>query len=324
MSMVFKRIVTLNLLARLMLCGICFVVISCLNDDPAIERKTEGLKLGKKLQNPFTVQNMQLAFEQLNKSEIKGRIQETFIRPTHLYVKVAPRNWNEYDLLRADSSIFYENYPIDYEILQQGTYHDPAVPDSLPTYQYTSIPINYRLPSEIDYQILDELYLPREDSLLQDQSGRLNADTEETIDLLEYQALLLTDNLPKDSEKAGSSGKVAGLLPSKFTPNGSVRVRDSRLGIIPFRGIKIRTRRWFEVHEAITDATGNYRASGTYRYDFHYDLIYERADFDVRSGTFGQARLDGPNCKCSWSPTIDGGVHQFYASVSEVLLGIFI
>jgi hypothetical protein len=132
---------------------------------------------------------------------------------------------------------------------------------------------------------------------------------------LEYEALLLTNNLPKETDtKSDDGGKVA-FLPSKSTPNGTVRVRDSRLGIIPFRGIKIRTRRWFEVHEAITDLNGNYRASGTYRYDFNYSLIYERADFDVRTGTFGQATLGGPNCKCSWSPTIDGGVQQFYASI---------
>lgn len=159
---------TLNFPLFLFIAIVSGALVSCFNEEIPLKEKSEALQLGKQLQNPFSVKNMLLAYEKLKKAESNGRIQETSIRTTHLYIKIAPRNWNEYDALRADSSIYYEDYPIDYEIIQQGTYHDPLIPDSLPTFQYTSVPLNYQIPNEIEYEILEELYLPKEDSLLTD------------------------------------------------------------------------------------------------------------------------------------------------------------
>lgn len=104
-------------------------------------------------------------------------------------------------------------------------------------------------------------------------------------------------------------------MPSKFTPSGRIIVNDTQVGNFPLAGAKVRTRRWFEVHEAITGLDGTFRASGTYRYDFNYEIVWERAQFDIRSGTFGQATMNGPNCKCSWNPTIQNGLQRFYASI---------
>jgi hypothetical protein len=171
--MAFRRIQTPTILFVALL---SITLFSYSNEEFPVEKEISTR--GKKLQNPFSVQNMRLAFENINKSKSAGRIQETNIRTTHLYIKVVPKNWNEYDALRSDSAIFYEDYPIDYEILHEGTYHDPTVSDSLPTYQYTSIPISYTIPNGIEYEILEELYLPREDSLLIDPTGKLAAEVE--------------------------------------------------------------------------------------------------------------------------------------------------
>lgn len=296
------------------------VLYSCMPDEnlqnPVNTRREGEIVLGKKLENPYSVKNMRVAYENIRAKNVTGRTKEELdIRATHLYVKFLPENYALYDTLTSDSTIYFVDHPIDYEIEQEGDfYHDPTIPDTLPTYQYTAVPIDYTPPAGIPFQILEELYLPKEDTTLTSAGGRISIEVEQLIDELEYEALNVTGNLPEDL-RGSTNGRTAGLLPSKFTPNGTLSVNDTRLGIIRLAGAKVRTRRWFEVHEAITDFNGNYRMGGTYRYDFNYDIIWERADFDVRSGTFGQAMMDGPNCKCSWSPTINGGVQQFYASV---------
>lgn len=296
-----------------------FILHSCMQEENfqnPVSAKREGeIVLGKKLKNPYSVENMQTAYENIRTKNPKGRTKELDIRATHLYVRFLPENYALYDTLTSDTTIYFVDYPIDYEIEQTGDfYHDPTIPDTLPTYQYTAIPIDYTPPAGISFEILEELYLPKQDSAITSAGGRMSGELEQLVDELEYEALNISDNLQED-ERSNNSGRTQGLLPSQFTPNGTISVNDTRLGTIRLAGAKVRTRRWFEVYEAFTDANGNYRMGGTYRYDFNYDIIWERWDFDVRSGTYGQATMDGPNCKCSWSTTINGGVQQFYASV---------
>jgi len=271
--------------------------------------------IGKKLENLFSVTNMQKAYNNLKKNNINGRAKELEIRATHLYVRFLPKDIKQYDILIADTTLFLEDYPIDYKRESAADfYHDPSIADSLPTYQYTAVPVGFATPESISMEVLEELYLPKADDHLSSPNGKISSEFEDLVDELEYEAFFLTDNLTSD-EKKSNAGRAAGLLPSKHTPRGTVQVRDSRLGIIRLNGGKVRTRRWFEVHEAITNYNGDFVIGGTYRYDFNYDIIWERAGFDIRSGTYVQARMDGPNCKCNWSPIIENGVQRFYASV---------
>ncbi len=271
--------------------------------------------IGKKLENLFSVTNMQKAYNNLKKNNINGRAKELEIRATHLYVRFLPKDIKQYDILIADTTLFLEDYPIDYKRESAADfYHDPSIADSLPTYQYTAVPVGFATPESISMEVLEELYLPKADDHLSSPNGKISSEFEDVVDELEYEAFLITNNLTND-EKKSNAGRAAGWLSSKHTPRRTIQVRDSRLGIIRLNGGKVRTRRWFEVHEAITNYNGDYVINGTYRYDFNYDIIWERAGFDIRSGTFVQARMDGPNCKCNWSPTIENGVQRFYASV---------
>lgn len=296
------------------------ILFSCFQDENLNTNKTIGregsIVLGKKLDNPFSVKNMQLAYENLRTKSDVGRIKDELdIQTTHLYVRFLPENYAMYDTLTSDSTIYFVDHPIDYEIEQAGDfYHDPAIPDTLPTYQYTAVPVDYVAPEGITFEVLEELYLPREDTTLAEPDGRISNEAEQLIDELEYEALSITGNLPEEAEQNNDNGRTM-FLPSKFTPSGRIIVNDTQVGDLPLAGAKVRTRRWFEVHEAITGLDGNFRASGTYRYDFNYEIVWERAQFDIRSGTFGQATMSGPNCKCSWNPTIQNGLQRFYASI---------
>lgn len=89
------------------------------------------------------------------------------VRATHLYVKFNPADEVQMDVLEQDSTLDISSVPKDYLIAVEGSwYREPNLPDSVPSPQYASVGINYNFPPNINYQILDSLYVPDEDSVL--------------------------------------------------------------------------------------------------------------------------------------------------------------
>ncbi|MCF6361519.1 MAG: hypothetical protein L3J29_12255, partial [Cyclobacteriaceae bacterium] len=72
--------------------------------------------LGKQLENPYTVENMKIAHANLTKNGRSG----ANIRTTHLYLKFNPQNEEELDLLKADTTLEWYDYPLDYEMISGG------------------------------------------------------------------------------------------------------------------------------------------------------------------------------------------------------------
>ena len=95
--------------------------------------------LGDKLDNPYSVANMRKALESLA-PEDRGGLSIEDISTSHFYVKFRPANYDELDRIKQDTTLILYDIPLDYEITSQGEYyHDPSIPDSLPTYQYASV-----------------------------------------------------------------------------------------------------------------------------------------------------------------------------------------
>lgn len=174
--------------------------------------------LGKQLENPFSVENMRKAMGNL---QLNGRVN---VRTTHLYLKFKPQNEEELTLLKQDTTLELFDYPLDYEIEEGGLfYHDPEVPNDQPTYQYVAVEIDHNLPP-VDYEILDELYLPEEDESL--SNGRASGISNEVI-ALEDEAFRITNNLPEPSNGANNNAKLSG---SSWNPAGRIRVWDDVIG----------------------------------------------------------------------------------------------
>ena len=122
--------------------------------------------LGEQLKNPYTPTLMAKAWENLQRKGVTSNYPVN-IRRTHLYVKFKPKSWDEYDDLKEDSLLQISDIPYDYDILQNGNfYHDLAVVDTLPTYQYASVPVNFDFNDTIEYEILSPLYIPERDNSL--------------------------------------------------------------------------------------------------------------------------------------------------------------
>ncbi len=254
--------------------------------------------LGVKLQNPYSVSNMLQAYSNLQSKDPDFPLMS--ISTNYRYIKFMPQNESQLDLLKSDSTIILYDIPLDYEIIENGTYyHDPSLPDTAVTYQYCSLPISKVMPS-VPYIILENLYIPP----IEYDFSRGNT-MAQYYEALEEEALRITDNLdPDDNTRA-----------DYWTPAGRIQMRDDVLGVIPIAGIKVRARRWFTTYEGITDSQGYYECNGQFKKAANYSFNWERYHFSIRSGTFGQAKYDGPEQIGNWNLLIDGGSHEFYATI---------
>ncbi len=173
--------------------------------------------LGRKLENPYSVKNMRIAYNNLQKGE-KNKKNSLDINATHYYVKFKPANDEELSLLKLDSTLDLYDYPMDHEVVpEQDAYHDPSVPEGKPTYQYCAVKVSYNFP-EIEYEILEDLFIPEATTQLKSNESFV----EELVD----EALRITGNL-KETE---NDKRTKGLLPSKWRPAGRILVWDDNIG----------------------------------------------------------------------------------------------
>jgi len=100
---------------------------------------TEGLMvLGEKLENPYSVANMQQAYSNLK--ACKADIPDFDIETTHLYVRFLPKNLEEMELLEDDTTLELSEVPYDYDICEDGYYfHDLTLPIDGPTWLYAAV-----------------------------------------------------------------------------------------------------------------------------------------------------------------------------------------
>ena len=270
------------------------------------------ITLGRRLDNPYTVENMTRAYKNLRGQEPSGqRSVAVNVRPTHLYVRLLPSTWEAYETLKADTTLKLYETPLDYEITSHGwRYHDPSIPAHLPTWQYTAVPATYAFHPGIRHEVLADLYIPEQDPALAGASAAAGqrASNDEFVNALLNEAMRLTGNLEDVAEPTRSA--------ARYNPSGTVRVFDTRLQrLIPLEGVKVRARRWFNIEEVLTDANGNFFIGERFDRPVNYALFYERADFDIRSGTFGQAWLDGPKQSGPWNVDLWDGTQRFYATI---------
>lgn len=267
---------------------------------------TEGLMiLGDQLENPYSVKNMQKAYDSLRilNPDLKS---DLIIEATHYYVRFLPKNFEELDFLGLDTTLILFDYPLDRIIENGGTYyHDPSLPVDQITWQYTSVPKNFTF-SKVQYEILEELFLSQDTTIIL-KSSLVN---QITYNQLEDLSLKMTHNYHE------SNWNNSGLKASWWTPSGTISVQDNDLGIIPIVGAKVRVRNWFKVKEALTNEQGYFQTE-SFKHSVDYSIKWERADFDIRSGNWGQAYFQGPNeSHSAWNLLIvNNGMSFVYANV---------
>ena len=297
-KMMTKKITSLTMTIAI----ITVFFISC--DKQLNEPKTgheESISvLGKKLENPYSLENMQKALNNLQANQ-KG-VGET-ITTSHLYVKFKPHNDDDLSLLKQDTTLILYPYPLDYEIIEGATtYHDSNVPEGKPTFQYAAVRVKYNFPS-VDYEVLEELYIPEE------EAENRNLD-DGFVNTLVDEALRITNNLSEEELNDPQTRS------SKWRPAGTIKVWDDNFNTyIPIKHLKVKARRWFTTYTGITNSNGYYSCNGRFRRDANYSLQFERYDFEIRDAWLSTANINGPKKKGNWNLNMNGGKREFWATI---------
>lgn len=289
-----------------------FVVLSCSKDDTIIISETskglddqffgEKMVLGNKLINPYSVDNMQKAYNALLSETKAGSI-----CATHRYVKFIPKNENELSLLKLDSTLVLFQYPLDYEIISYGSYRDPNIPENQPTPLYCSVPVEKELPIGVEYIILEDLFIPEEQNMNTKSSFLFS---EDFVDALVTKAFELTGN-EEDIEPQTKAKK------SKWIPQGSVKYYDPIKGKeLPIEGLQIRCNRWFTTYTAYTNVDGTFKCkdSESFKNPANYSIVFERYDFEIRDAWLSTAKYDGPKTEGAWNVNFQGDMLSTYYS----------
>lgn len=253
--------------------------------------------LGKKLENPYSVENMKIAYKSLVGS---GHISQTtinsetdnqedsFIETTDYYVRFWVENDDQRDKLIADSLNLSET-PLDVEVEHEGVYYvDEETEIEEGKWFYTSVIKEYEFYTDIEHEILEELFLIEESDEDETNDGLVaqparpstfgrNRVNDVFLEQLEDESFRLTGNL--DEEHSKSSQPITPFFwkrKSKKTPLGYVKVYNTvTRQLEPVVGIKVKTRRWFKWAKGWTNSQGYYKVNRGYRNNVRYTAVFK-------------------------------------------------
>lgn len=276
-----------------------------LNARKKLSNDDSEMVLGRKLENPYSIENMKKAYLSLKK--VDNSIKDYIIKENFLYVRFLPKNKGEFDILNKDESIDIFDYPLDYEIIKVGNrYKDKNLQNEQFSWYYCAIPIDFEFPKNFKYEILDKLFLPKgngNDIIEKNRKTVIN--DVEFLDLLENESLNLTGNLTQTKK-----GRI-----NSYIPSGTITMQDDQRGEVPVIGCKVQTRVWFSTETAITNNTGYFNIGVQYNNDANFSIKWSRADFDIYDSPSGQAYYNGPKQNDPWILNINNGKSKTFATV---------
>ncbi len=217
----------------------------------------EMIVLGDRLDDPYAVRNITKAIESLYPTKA-GRVDVT---PTDIYLRFLPKNEKEYGILEK-SGLDLMDHPLDYRILRDGDYyHDPELDEDEITWQYAVVRKDFKIPSGIEYEILDECYIPGNGGATKAYDG---------IDwtAVEREAYRLTGNEELYLPPTRASSK----------PKGRLTIVDEEAnGGKPFgvAGVRIVCNSFVKFASAYTDRDGYYELDRSFSSNVRYRILFK-------------------------------------------------
>ncbi|GAB4093481.1 hypothetical protein [Flaviaesturariibacter terrae] len=216
------------------------------------------------------------------------------ISVTHLYVRFKPANADQFTILEETEDLELQDYPMDYEVVQDGDYYqDSTLTTEEFGWLYTVVPASYSFPANIQYQVLDQLYLPEDDLFLEEVAESMAAGasyqssyssetglvsiqrTDVATDTYQYPRIPCDCNDPTrdclpepgcDSDPGGGGG--GGSDPE--VPKGTIKVQEiascgGTTKDVPVRQARVVCKRWFKIARTYTDDQGRFLSSKKFR-----------------------------------------------------------
>jgi hypothetical protein len=238
--------------------------------------------LGNQLPNPYTVSNMQQAYDILYG-------QGYTITANHMYVRFKPANEDQLGILEDDGDLELQDYPMDYAVSQDGDYYqDTNLGTEDISWLYTVVPVGYTPPSGIQYEIICPLYIPDNNVTLEGLAESLVDSTttpaatysvsiENGVRVIRRTDIEGVDPIIPDpctinpDDCGGGGGGGGGGNPPPNPPPG-IYVEDQRAcgptntnTIVPLRIARVVCKRWFKIWKGYTNDLGRFTVTKTFR-----------------------------------------------------------
>ncbi len=226
----------------------------------------EMIVLGSRLEDPYSVENITKAIASLYPTKAE-RVE---VEATDYYLRFLPENEAEYSLLVDFYGFSLIDHPVDYQILKEGDYyHDPSVPEDKITWQYAVVEKSVPLPKDIEYEILDEVYIPENDKNTKAGSDGLDWAA------IEKEAYRITGN----SSFLATETKGR----NEAFPEGDIFIEDVRKNeTMGLKGVMISCNSFVKFARTYTDEKGHYKMDKSFSSNPRYRIVYKnRHDFSL-------------------------------------------
>lgn len=214
--------------------------------------------LGFQLQgNPYSVAIMQQASINLYGNS-------NGIAVNKLYVRFRPADVSQLLMLESLDLELYD-YPLDYEVLHQGDYYpQPGIGENDIPWYYAMVDVGFQPPFEIQYEIIQQVYIPDRDIWLEKEAFRITGNPFEDSCGISVNKLPTPCEMdpcapgcPLPPEGCGSGGPPP---PDPRVPTGILYVWDNRLDftgqIVPVRRIRVVARNFLKTERVYTNEGG--------------------------------------------------------------------
>lgn len=262
--------------------------------------------LGKEIPNYYSVDNIAKAIAKIkgisyqessnSNARTTNNVGGLQVDANFKYIRFLPADEDQLmELIDAGLDLYEE--PLHFEVDQLGeTYHDPSLPDSVITWMYTVVPIDYELPATIQTELLSEVFLfnteleELEEDEFEDNDPEpgnpyyCNIQPDINIRIMPckysrrsqlmndaYQWLVNNNIDPQTLEDeamntAGYVEQADARKCSKRYPQGRITVEDNNLRTnVPVKGLMVKARNFLKIKRTYTDINGNFRISKKYR-----------------------------------------------------------
>jgi len=292
--------------------------------------------LGERQPIVYSVANMRKAYENLpplarTRSGIKSALQ---IKANMLYVRFLPTDTLQLRILQ-DSELELFDYPLEYDVVEWGDYyHDPTVENEDFTWLYTTVPIDYAFPSELEYEIIEECYIVDNADLNVNGTGNDMMDSSDTTSetngnssdlcsqteagflLLEEQAFIDAGLMDKSPEQNASTMGIDYVYPKGYLYVEYDYPKGSNSNIVtkiePVKGVKIRCHSNVRVLSTHTNENGYYQMPKKFSQNYlRYNVVFKNSkDFniwDTKHYCIGARENFGWHSKSGYTKTIKKG-----------------
>lgn len=254
--------------------------------EECIELAHGMIRLGERLEDPYTVENMTRAFSALYPTKAAS----DYISTTDLYVRFLPKTEEEYDLLEG-LGLQMIDHPVDFSILQEGDYyHDPSVPEDEFTWQYAVVPYDFEFPEGVEYEVIDKCYIAEHKVVTRASAG------------IDWSAVER-----QSFEMTGNGGLIAPATKSSEGPSGRIYIHDDKLEEdVGVAGVKVSCNVFVKFASAYTDEEGYYQMGTSFSNRPRYRIVFKNVKgfamgfnlviVPASFSTLGKGDPDGVDC----------------------------